>query len=987
MTTTMLSSPLGPSHTSSRYDIFEQPSSPTFKHDDLPDEFGDQSFGSSMSLGSSFELNRMVASSSSSSQLSALSSYSYRTRVVDDQATIRLSRRTPPRLGQESLGAAMGTVLDSRSPSLAKKMSSVDYMDISSPPSQHNNTTPSRVSRGLAQVDHNLPPGSAMKEDTPVRMNTSSISRRCASERSDVANGSLGRLFGTELSQNSRRMSYQTSSGMGEDSFDSQASPDKEPPLKRRPSSLPLTSANNPGRPSVRSAGMAPPSAPLPTASRRPNLLKSMTTGQTIELGSRRDSLEALRKLNRGSEPALSTTKTFGANRSGRSRSDSSTDRADNRELFQPQRSSLPPLHPTIVESPSPSTLRNEEFGSYFFNPQSPELGRTCPPQSSIESNLSSQPSASTRPRTFAKSATLAIVPSIVCVAGSSTSTLGKRLNPYGRRPTFNTLHTTAFSQLAVSSSAAPTASTVARMKAPAPRRCQSAIDNSAAFAQAAEDMSMCSVDGGDQSFIVSPSDRTNQSSLLGREFPSDFDATGSPIAPSARPKAVRPTMIRKTSKDDSFTVGYGTEKHFLNRMKDKDGNSNKTVAFCISPPQMGDDDAAASTSSPFRSAEGLPGFGASEREGKILPCFSVKDDGLMRITPTTLVEVLQGQYDQKMTTYQIIDCRFGYEFEGGHISGAINLSTMERVKKHFLLPQDKNDLPIRSQSGKVDAAGHSTKKVLIFHCEFSCKRAPSMALALRQADRSLAHDYPNCHFPEIYILQGGYCGFFKEYANVCEPRSYVEMDDPKFQEKRSVELNGFRKQFSRHRSFAYGDSFNSSKARLPHSDGTLSLNNPSFLARATLIREEVDSSFEKSASPSAVQADSALARRNFVKATTISAVTTSSSTTRTEAFSSFLGSGRSVLGSLPNSTAAAGDISFGSSVGDESSFDAGPSDSPCAAAANQRRPATYGKLQTYSGGSASGIVQQMRANGSNGGSLGRQSIHRAATASHINLR
>lgn len=245
----MLSSPLGPAHQAGRYDLFGQPSSPIYKHDDLPAEFGDQSFGSSMSLGSSFELNRMIASSSTSSQLSSLSGPT--NRCLDDQATIRMPRKSPPRYGQESLGAAMGTVLNSRSPGLAAKMNSSDYMDMSSPPPKQHQATPSR------DKEDRLPPGSAMKEDTPVQ--STYFSRRSASETANSAAGnSLGRLFGTELSLSNRHHSFQA--GMaGNESFGSQASPDKEPPPKRRPSSLPLTQVPLPARPSLRAAGMAPP--------------------------------------------------------------------------------------------------------------------------------------------------------------------------------------------------------------------------------------------------------------------------------------------------------------------------------------------------------------------------------------------------------------------------------------------------------------------------------------------------------------------------------------------------------------------------------------------------------------------------------------------------------------------------------------------------------------------------------------------------------
>lgn len=596
----------------------------------------------------------------------------------------------------------------------------------------------------------------------------------------------------------------------------------------------------------------------------------------------------------------------------------------------------MPPLHPTIVESPSPSTLQHEGFGTYFFDPQSPEHDRqTLSQQNSISTQLTTDAQQLSRPRLFAKAASSVIVPSMKSATGQSS--LGKRSNPYGKRPKLSAvqgahLRSEAYAP-AASSSAVPTS--LARTTIPAPRRCQSALDNSATFAQA-EDMSMSSIDGGDHSVHLSPTDiRTGQKTLEARTFPPGFDASGSPIAPSARSKA-RPGMHRRPSKDDSSPLGYGQSKRFM-------ANNTDGLSACNEP---------GSSVSPYRSAEGLPGFGASEREGKILPCFNVKDDGLMRITPSTLVEVLKGQYQGQTDGYQIIDCRFGYEYDGGHISGAINLSTMERVKRYFLQPDNGQKLPRRSQSGKADETGEGKKKVLIFHCEFSCKRAPSMALALRQADRSLAQDYPNCHYPEVYILQGGYCGFFKTFADACEPKFYVQMDDPKFQDKRSKELNGFRKQFARHRSFTYGDS---NRVQLSHSDGML-LNNPSFVR--TTIKEE-ESSFENSASPSAVQADAALARR---KVTTKGGSGGSGS-------SAFRGLGiKPVL--LASAPITAADLSFGSSVGD-SSFEGGPTESPCAAAARRPNPVNFKENRD----GASSMVG------------GRQPFQRATTASHIHMR
>jgi hypothetical protein len=124
---------------------------------------------------------------------------------------------------------------------------------------------------------------------------------------------------------------------------------------------------------------------------------------------------------------------------------------------------------------------------------------------------------------------------------------------------------------------------------------------------------------------------------------------------------------------------------------------------------------------SPFKPL--LP-FGDGEQSGKILPCHSVKHDGLMRITPDTLRSLLSGVYDSQISSYQIIDCRFGFEFEGGHIAGAVNLNKDEDIERFLFEEAIKNGaLPPPSQSGTPGVR----QPVLIFHCEFSAKRGPTL--------------------------------------------------------------------------------------------------------------------------------------------------------------------------------------------------------------------------------------------------------------------
>ncbi|ODN76689.1 hypothetical protein, variant [Cryptococcus amylolentus CBS 6039] len=205
----------------------------------------------------------------------------------------------------------------------------------------------------------------------------------------------------------------------------------------------------------------------------------------------------------------------------------------------------------------------------------------------------------------------------------------------------------------------------------------------------------------------------------------------------------------------------------------------------------------------------GLPGFGDNEIDGKILPCHKVKEDGLVRITPDTLDSLLDGKYNDKLKRFHVIDCRFQYEYEGGHIAGAVNVKSMDALDR-LLLSEDEGlhangeTLPTPSRSGELP---DGQPVVLVFHCEFSAKRAPTFAKHLRSRDRLLNNAiYPRIFYPEIYILEGGYCGFYQTRSDRCDPKGYTRMDDPEHFHSRDSDLHEFRK-FSRTRSFTYGES------------------------------------------------------------------------------------------------------------------------------------------------------------------------------------
>lgn len=84
------------------------------------------------------------------------------------------------------------------------------------------------------------------------------------------------------------------------------------------------------------------------------------------------------------------------------------------------------------------------------------------------------------------------------------------------------------------------------------------------------------------------------------------------------------------------------------------------------------------------------------------------------------LNSLLNGDYDSQIAGYHIIDCRFDYEYNGGHIRNAVNINTASDIED-FLFNACQSKPP-------PSCSGDPTKKtILIFHCEFSVKRAPTL--------------------------------------------------------------------------------------------------------------------------------------------------------------------------------------------------------------------------------------------------------------------
>lgn len=145
-----------------------------------------------------------------------------------------------------------------------------------------------------------------------------------------------------------------------------------------------------------------------------------------------------------------------------------------------------------------------------------------------------------------------------------------------------------------------------------------------------------------------------------------------------------------------------------------------------------------------------------------LLPTVRGKHEDLPSVSPETVVKILLGQYQGN---YRIIDCRYPYEYDGGHVIGAKNLFTKETLLEE-LLPEDSN---------YKDFCGDS----IIFYCEFSSQRAPNMYRFLRGKDREKnANSYPSLHYPEMYLLEGGYKSFYANFKEYCDPQGYKTMLD-----------------------------------------------------------------------------------------------------------------------------------------------------------------------------------------------------------------
>ena len=129
-------------------------------------------------------------------------------------------------------------------------------------------------------------------------------------------------------------------------------------------------------------------------------------------------------------------------------------------------------------------------------------------------------------------------------------------------------------------------------------------------------------------------------------------------------------------------------------------------------------------------------------------------------ITPSELVEIINNPEAHGYSRLLILDARFEYEYRGGRIVGAQNITS-------------------RSQLFNVYNKYKGQNVCIVFHCEYSQNRGPKLYQIFREHDRH-CNEYPALTYPNIFLLEGGYRRFYQEMPQFCMG-GYIPMRDQRF--------------------------------------------------------------------------------------------------------------------------------------------------------------------------------------------------------------
>jgi hypothetical protein len=143
--------------------------------------------------------------------------------------------------------------------------------------------------------------------------------------------------------------------------------------------------------------------------------------------------------------------------------------------------------------------------------------------------------------------------------------------------------------------------------------------------------------------------------------------------------------------------------------------------------------------------------FDTSEQAPPIRPrrC-SEGEEPFGLLSPAEFHELLEDPSSQGYNRVLIIDARFRYEYEGGHVHTAVNVYS-------------------RAQLVEVYDRYRTANVCVVVHCEFSQDRGPKLEWAFREHDRAMNREhYPHISFPRMFLLEGGYRRFVSEFPSDC---------------------------------------------------------------------------------------------------------------------------------------------------------------------------------------------------------------------------
>lgn len=152
------------------------------------------------------------------------------------------------------------------------------------------------------------------------------------------------------------------------------------------------------------------------------------------------------------------------------------------------------------------------------------------------------------------------------------------------------------------------------------------------------------------------------------------------------------------------------------------------------------------------------------------LPLISSKLEGVHCVSVDTVSELFNDirldelGYDRVV----VIDCRFGYEYAGGHLPNAINITDPNELEAEFFHTPPSN----------------GDRICIIFHCEYSQHRGPKCCRYFRKRDREIHgfNGFPNLFYPELYVMDGGYKKFHESIHTI--NTTYIAMNDKRYRDE-----------------------------------------------------------------------------------------------------------------------------------------------------------------------------------------------------------